>query len=466
MIPKIIHQLWIGSKPRPSKFMDTWKTNNPDFEYIYWNEDEIKKRNLNLECVDKINAMAEINGKADIIRWIILYNYGGIFLDADSISVAPLDNELLNTTCFASFENENSRKGLIATVAMGFPPNHPLCLAAINWIKANDITKGRAWQTVGPGLITRLYKSFPDITIFPSHYFLPVHFSGQIYMGHGRVYAHQEWGSTKKNYATMNSIELPNIFKSPLWEVSVLICSYNTNISYIRDCLNSLKHQNGHYNIELVWINDGSSQENTLLLEEELERFKNTMRFCRVIYKKMDENMGLSYCLNEGVYMCSNEIIFRMDSDDIMVPNRFIIQLEFMKNNKDAVICGSNTQYLYNTDRETKSNRPIKQTNHSPIITWQNYKLTKPHWIMNHPTLCVKKSAVLEVGNYNRDVRHICEDLELELKLLKKYGKLYNIKECLVLYRIHDEQETFNGKSMTDYWKTYRHDMINNLLKD
>jgi glycosyltransferase involved in cell wall biosynthesis len=264
----------------------------------------------------------------------------------------------------------------------------------------------------------------------------------------------------------MNSIELPNIFKSPLWEVSVLICSYNTNISYIRDCLNSLKHQNGHYNIELVWINDGSSQENTLLLEEELERFKNTMRFCRVIYKKMDENMGLSYCLNEGVYMCSNEIIFRMDSDDIMVPNRFIIQLEFMKNNKDAVICGSNTQYLYNTDRETKSNRPIKQTNHSPIITWQNYKLTKPHWIMNHPTLCVKKSAVLEVGNYNRDVRHICEDLELELKLLKKYGKLYNIKECLVLYRIHDEQETFNGKSMTDYWKTYRHDMINNLLKD
>ena len=48
MIPKIIHQLWIGSNPRPSKFMDTWQTNNPDFEYIYWNEDEIKKFNLNL----------------------------------------------------------------------------------------------------------------------------------------------------------------------------------------------------------------------------------------------------------------------------------------------------------------------------------------------------------------------------------------------------------------------------------
>ena len=75
MIPKIIHQLWIGPKPAPTKFMDTWKDKNPDFEYIRWNEEEIKKRNLKLECVNRIDEMEEINGKADIIRWEILYEY-------------------------------------------------------------------------------------------------------------------------------------------------------------------------------------------------------------------------------------------------------------------------------------------------------------------------------------------------------------------------------------------------------
>ena len=39
-IPKIIHQLWIGPKPPPTKFMDTWRDKNPEFQYIRWNEDE------------------------------------------------------------------------------------------------------------------------------------------------------------------------------------------------------------------------------------------------------------------------------------------------------------------------------------------------------------------------------------------------------------------------------------------
>ena len=41
LIPKIIHQLWIGPKPRPSKFMATWKEKHPDYEYIMWNEEDM-----------------------------------------------------------------------------------------------------------------------------------------------------------------------------------------------------------------------------------------------------------------------------------------------------------------------------------------------------------------------------------------------------------------------------------------
>ena len=45
-IPKIIHQIWIGDKPAPTKFMDTWRDKNPDFEYIRWTEEEFVKRDL------------------------------------------------------------------------------------------------------------------------------------------------------------------------------------------------------------------------------------------------------------------------------------------------------------------------------------------------------------------------------------------------------------------------------------
>ena len=159
MIPKIIHQLWIGPKQPPTKHMDTWKDMNPEFEYIRWNEAELVKRNMNLECKHRIDEMIEINGQADIIRWEILYKYGGVFLDADSICIEKID-VLMNCKYFAGWEHETLRKGLIATGTMGFPPKHPLVKDAIDWIKQNGVNYHKtglmAWQSVGPGLLTRM----------------------------------------------------------------------------------------------------------------------------------------------------------------------------------------------------------------------------------------------------------------------------------------------------------------------
>jgi hypothetical protein len=91
VIPKIIHQLWIGDKPAPNNLMNTWKEKNPEFEYIYWNEEEFKKRNIKFKCQDKIDEIEEICGKVDIMRWELLYKYGGIFIDADSICIESID---------------------------------------------------------------------------------------------------------------------------------------------------------------------------------------------------------------------------------------------------------------------------------------------------------------------------------------------------------------------------------------
>ena len=462
-IPKIIHQIWIGPKPRPYILMDSWRLKNPDFEYILWNEQEFINRGIIFETQNKIDSIEEICGKVDIMRLEILYKYGGIYIDADSICIEPIDSYLMAHTAFAGYENETMRPSLVATGTMGFPPEYPLCRAAIDWILNNPVsqreTRRRAWMNVGPGLLTRMLSTnlYTDFKVLPSYTFLPIHYTGNKYEGHERVYAYQEWGSTKQSYDTMNSVVLPSELINPETWVSVLICSYDTKSKYIKECLDSIKGQVGSFGIELVWVNDGSNDLNTRILEGMLKRFEETTRFTKVVYLKQD-NQGVCHSLKNGLELCTNEIVIRMDSDDIMFPERISKQLEFMNSNPETVCLGTNLQFFYDDGKMgTKTNHPAK-------LTWEQYKITRSHWIMNHPTMCFRKSKVLEVGGYDPSTGSISEDFEMELRIMKRFGAIHNLSEILLYYRIHDGQVTYNGKSSTPYWREKRENYINSLI--
>ena len=467
-VPKIIHQIWIGPKPAPTKLMDTWRDKNPEFEYIRWNEEEFKKRGMIFECQNKINEMETYCGKTDIMRWEILYKYGGIYIDADSFCIEPLDNEILKKS-FAGWENEVSRPGLIAVGTMGFTVNHPIPKKAIEFIKQNEVSHAKtgkmAWQNTGPVLLTSIYNLHPQnndkiFTIFPSYTFLPYHFTGKEYNGHGKIYAYQKWGSTWDAYDNMNETFVPEKYLMPPidYSVSILVSSYNTKPVYIKECLESIKHQVGWFNMELVWINDGSDTLNTQILKGMLSNFEKTTRFTKVVYHENEKNMGVSFSLNIGVSMCSNELIIRMDSDDIMVQDRIIKQLEYMFKNPTVQICGAQI----NMFRDNISNS-AGVTNHSSI-TLNDYKKKPIHWIVNHPTLCYRKSAVLKVGNY--DVQYNkTEDFELMLRLLKHYTYIHNMKDVLLHYRLHDKQVTHNGCTEgREYWTKIRNQLIQQLI--
>jgi hypothetical protein len=468
-IPKIIHQLWIGNQAhQPSTLMDTWRDKNPSFEYIRWTEDEIVKRKMELTCQNRINEIPEINGKADIIRWEILYKYGGVFLDADSICISPIDDVLMECKCFAGYEHEKLRKGLIATGTMGFPPQHPLVKEAIEWIKANNVSRQAAWITVGPKLLTRMYDTgkYKDMTVFPSYTFLPIHYTKTEYKGYGKIYAYQEWGSTKKSYATMNNVQLPKQFLTPDKRVSILVSSYNTKPQYVRECLESIKSQDTLFDIDLVWINDGSSDANTKELTQILHDFERTTRFITVNYSENDGNKGIGFTLNHGILKCKHEIIIKMDSDDIMVPNRINKQYTYMLSHSTTKICGGQIQMFKD---------PMKlmtRTKH-PSITWDQFKKTKSHWFINHPTVCYRRQAVLDAGNYDDQLRtkdgddDLSHDFELELRMLKKYGMIYNFPDVLLKYRLHDGQVTHKGgKSGSVFWNDMRLKLIDNFIND
>ena len=82
-IPKIIHQIWIGDAARPDEWMDTVKEFAKEYDYEYKLWGDVKELGL-----DEIPGLAavykgfghELAGRADIIRLLVLYKYGGIYM--------------------------------------------------------------------------------------------------------------------------------------------------------------------------------------------------------------------------------------------------------------------------------------------------------------------------------------------------------------------------------------------------
>ena len=160
-----------------------------------------------------------------------------------------------------------------------------------------------------------------------------------------------------------------------------------------------------------------------------------------------------------GVELCSHELIFRMDSDDCMYQVRIEKQLAYMNSNPDCVICGTQT-HCFNAKNEV-----VQVTNHPSVITLESYKANPSHWFLNHPSVCFRKSAVLAVGNYDRNIHSMIEDFDLWLRLLKKYGKIHNMPDVLLNYRIHENQLTFKGgEKGPEYWHKKRLELIQNII--
>jgi mannosyltransferase OCH1-like enzyme len=212
MIPKIIHQLWIGPKEPPFILMNTWKRFNPDWDYVYWDEKALHHYfPSGLRNQKQFEEMEELCGKCDIARVEILNAYGGFFIDADSICLRPLDDAMLINDSFSCYENEFVRGNLVATGYLASTKNNDLMQLLIEGIGRKNIpqmldvpnrspwdTAHQAWQMTGSGFLTStIFKNrYTAISIYPSYYFIPEHYSGIKYRGLAKSYGKQLWGST------------------------------------------------------------------------------------------------------------------------------------------------------------------------------------------------------------------------------------------------------------------------------
>ena len=212
MIPKKLHFIWIGDETKcPTNCIDTWRTHHPDWDIVVWgnkalaDESWINRRHMT-EMYDQ-----ELCGVADLMRWEILYMHGGIAIDADSHALRPLDDHLLDCDAFACWENEVRRPGLISNAYFGCEAGNAFVRQIIMDIAAEEtVTNAMAWRTTGPLRLTQshLKYDYSELRIYPSHYFMPQHFSGQKYDGEDVVYANHLWGSTRDVYDEIHKLSL------------------------------------------------------------------------------------------------------------------------------------------------------------------------------------------------------------------------------------------------------------------
>ena len=173
---------------------------------------------------------------------------------------------------------------------------------------------------------------------------------------------------------------------------------------------------------EIVLVEDGKLTEE---LYEIIEKWQQRLgEKLKII--SLEQNLGLGDALNIGLQHCSYELVARMDTDDIAMPDRFKKQLKVFEKS-DIDICSSWISEFDKNENKIISYRKLPEY-HQDI-----FKFAKKRNPLNHPAVMFKKSAVESVGGYKRMMWF--EDYYLWVRMLLNNVKFYNIQEPLVKMR-------------------------------
>ena len=217
--------------------------------------------------------------------------------------------------------------------------------------------------------------------------------------------------------------------------ISVLVSVYlGTKASDLAVCLESLLSQTLPAK-EIVVVIDGP-------LAADTEFCLN--QYCGRLPIKLlpfSTNRGLGLALRDGLVACENELIARVDSDDISLPDRFQKQVTFMVQNSTISIVGSALRETYNFRR--KSREAIRKVPKNSDLSRRN-RIRNP---LNHPTVMYRKSHVISCGNYENC--HLFEDYLLWAKIIQNGYKVANLCEPLVETIVNDEY--FDRRGGTKY---------------
>jgi glycosyltransferase involved in cell wall biosynthesis len=201
-------------------------------------------------------------------------------------------------------------------------------------------------------------------------------------------------------------------------KITVLMPVYNCEL-YVKTAVESILNQS-YIDFELLIIDDASTDATVSIIK----KFDDS----RIQLIKKPVNSGYTNSLNFGLKIAKGKYIARMDGDDISYPERFAKQIAYLETHPEMVFCGTTYKIVGNDKRITLPE------NHEDIkigLLWGNCIL--------HPSVMIRKK-ILDDYSIAYDVsKEPAEDYDMWVRLLS-LGKLYNLQEVLLEYRLYNNQ--------------------------
>ena len=221
---------------------------------------------------------------------------------------------------------------------------------------------------------------------------------------------------------------------------SVVISVYrNDKPEFVARALDSVTSLQTRKPNEIVLVVDGPISSN--LAELIKEREITSSGLYNIIW--LSENRGLGNALQIGVEAAKYEIIARMDSDDISVPDRFEKQISFLAEHPECDIVGGQISEFIGSEDNIIGKRIVPCDN-KDILMW-----LKGRCPFNHMTVTALRSRILEVGNYLE--WHFNEDYYLWIRMALAGCNFANLPEILVNVRVGKEMYSRRGG-----WKYFK----------
>lgn len=239
-------------------------------------------------------------------------------------------------------------------------------------------------------------------------------------------------------------------------EYSVLMTVFcKDNPEYFALALDSMINQTLKPD-EIVLVKDGP-------ITKELQNvIDERIMISNIVEVQLEKNMGLGIALNEGLKVCKNELIARMDADDISLPKRCEKQIKEFENNPELDIVGLAAYEFENNPENIIGVRKVPLTNEDIFI------FAKKRDPFNHPTVMYRKSKLIEVGGYKNYRKN--QDTSLWIDMLKRNAICMNIDEDLFRFRFDENtykkrKSWVNTKTLMQIRKEAYQDGFNSLYE-
>ena len=220
--------------------------------------------------------------------------------------------------------------------------------------------------------------------------------------------------------------------------VTVIISCYN-HADYVEEAIKSVLAQD-YPQLELLVIDDGSSDGSAARI-----------RLLADIYGfdfRAQQNQGLTKTYNEALTRARGSLIVFFGSDDVMLPRRITMQVEYLMKHPGTGIVGGNSEFMDSNGNSLPDACQNQRNVGAQCFGFDDIFIPRKSLVPQIVTQMFRKSVLDEVGGFNSNIR--LEDLYIQLKITKAGYTIDRIPILLARYRMHSSNTYKNPRLMAE----------------